>query len=465
MRISVGVVSGLTFVMSLTGAQAQTYQSPRSAVPIVRPNAAYQNVIGSNANWNGYAYQDQQTQPSPSDRPAVQVPQIQVPLAPGQEQSVVQAAPGQDVPAPPAFGGQQPVGPALQVRSNAATMPDECYERASWCQLGEPIRVFGTTPRGLEVGGWWQSGYHSDNDGLWNNRDDEFNLHQLWLFAEKKAPRCCDKLGFGFRTDIVYGVDAQNMQAFGNPPANAPVGWDNEWDHGSYGWAIPQAYGEIARGDWSIIAGKYISPMGYENVMSPKNFFYSRSYSRVNILPQTLTGTLSSYKYSNDTTLFTGVTTNWDTGFNRFNDSLNYLGGFAYKPCAPVNVTGLVSAGDTGYREDGVTSDMIVDVMLTDKLNYIGDWTFENSDTAHQFSLSNYLIYRVNDCLGLGSRLEWYKSTIYTGSSNSTYSWTSGLNFRRNANVTMRPELRVDWGEGAVDPGQPIFASDLIVTF
>ena len=75
------------------------------------------------------------------------------------------------------------------------------------------------------------------------------------------------------------------------------------------------------------------------------------------------------------------------------------------------------------------------------------------------------VIYHVNDCLGLGSRLEWYKSTIYTGSSNSTYSWTSGLNFRRNANITWRPELRVDWGEGAVDPGQTILASDLIVTF
>ena len=455
MRMSVVIISGLTILLSIAGAQAKSNQPQVNAVPIIRPNSGQFRVTGSNIRWNGQTIQDQQTQPSPSDK---QAPQVRMPS--GDEKSIVQ-----DVPTPPGNGGQQQIGPALQVQSNAATMPDECYERSSRCQLGEPIKIFGQTPGGLEIGGWSDTGYHSDNDGIWNNRDDKYNLNQFWLYAEKKAPRCCNSFGFGFRADAIYGVDAQDLQAFGNPPAGTPDGWDNDWDYGAYGWAIPQAYGEIARGNWSMKAGKYLNPGGYEQSMSPQNFFFSHSFAFGNILPRSFTGTLSSHRMTEDTTLYTGVTTNWDTGFNRFNDSLNYIGGFAYKPCAPVNVTGFAYVGDTGYREDGWTQDLFFDVMLTDKLNYIGEWTFENSDTANQFSLAHYFIYRVNPCLGLGSRFEWFKSTIYTGTADSTYSWTTGINFRRHANVVIRPELRVDWGEGAIDPGQPIFASDLIITF
>ena len=287
MRISVALISGLTIFMSIAAAQAQSYSSPGYTVPIVRPNSNQTRVTGSNIKWNGYANQDQQNQPSPSDK---QAPQVRMPIGDGvHEKSIVQ-----DVPAAPRDGGQQPVGPALQVQSNAATMPDECYERPSRCS-GEPFKIFGQTPGGLEAGGWWDSGYHSDDDGIWNNRDDEYNVNQLWFYAERKAPRRCNCLGFGFRADVIYGVNAQDLQAFGNPPAGDPAGWDNGWDHGSYGWAAPQLYGEIARGNWSAKLGKYISPMGYENVMSPKNFFYSHSYAFGEILPKTMTGTLSRF--------------------------------------------------------------------------------------------------------------------------------------------------------------------------
>ncbi len=35
---------------------------------------------------------------------------------------------------------------------------------------------------------------------------------------------------------MLYGVDAQKTQAFGNNNGS----WDNSFDHGVYGWAIPQ---------------------------------------------------------------------------------------------------------------------------------------------------------------------------------------------------------------------------------
>lgn len=457
MRVSITVITGLTMVMSWGVSQAQTYQAPGSIVPIVQPNQVQFHATGTTIRGNGGANLTRQNQ---STAITGDIPQVQMPTGiAGFEKSIVQ-----DVPAAPADGAQQPAGPALQVQSNAATMPDECYQRGGRRPLGEPFYLFGRTSSGLEVGGWSDTGYYSDSDGLWNTYDDGYRINQAWIYAERKAPRCC-RPTFGFRFDAAYGVDAQNFQAFGNPPDADPEGWDNGWDHGRYGWALPQAYGEIAQDWWSVIGGKYISPIGFESIMSPKNFFFSRSYTRTRILPQTLTGTSSTLDLSRDTTLVSGTSVNWDTGFNRFNNSYVWFGGFEYKPCSPVNMTGYISFGDFGRREDGWLGSLVTDLMLTDKVNYINEWTYENSDIEFNFGWAQYLIYEASERLQLGSRFEWFKSTIFTGTADSTYEWTNGFNYRLNANMRVRPELRVDWGEGAADPGNAIWASDLIITF
>ena len=54
---------------------------------------------------------------------------------------------------------------------------------------------------------------------------------------------------WGYRADIVYGTDAQKTQAFGNDEQR--LGRDS-FDNGVYGWAMPQAYAEVAYGDWIV---------------------------------------------------------------------------------------------------------------------------------------------------------------------------------------------------------------------
>ena len=51
--------------------------------------------------------------------------------------------------------------------------------------------------------------------------------------------------------------------------------WNNEY----YGLAIPQAYVEAGTDALSVKVGHFYSPVGYEGVMAPYNFFYSKSYS------------------------------------------------------------------------------------------------------------------------------------------------------------------------------------------
>ena len=90
------------------------------------------------------------------------------------------------------------------------------------------------------------------------------------MYAEKVADGS-QGLDWGFRADVMYGIDSADTQAFGNNPGR----WDfiNGWDFGgTYGWAMPQLYGEIAAGDFSVIIGHFYTLLGYEVVTAPDNF-------------------------------------------------------------------------------------------------------------------------------------------------------------------------------------------------
>ena len=149
---------------------------------------------------------------------------------------------------------------------------------------------------------------------------DHMHLGQQWFYLG----RTVDGSGgfdLGGRIDVVYGTDAQKTQAFGNP--NAGVRgfgtWDASLDHGEYGWAIPQAYGEFAVGDLGVKIGHFFTPIGYEVVPVTGNFFRSHSYTMFNSEPFTHTGVLGTYTGFDAVTLYGGWTLGWDTGFDQLN--------------------------------------------------------------------------------------------------------------------------------------------------
>ena len=178
----------------------------------------------------------------------------------------------------------------------------------------------------IDFGGWIQMGYHSGSDGVFNDEPDHFNLHQTWLYAEKVADGR-NGFGLGFRADIMYGTDADDTDSDGNNPGN----WDfeNGFDHGPYGFALPQLYVEMAKGDFSVKVGHFFTVMRYEQVTSPDNFFYSRSKALDWCEPRTHTGALGTYTLSDNTKLYAGWTLGWDTGFDQRYGGNNFLGGFS----------------------------------------------------------------------------------------------------------------------------------------
>jgi hypothetical protein len=342
--------------------------------------------------------------------------------------------------------------------------------------------------------GWIEMGYFSETVGLSAERGDlldmrdtpdNFDLNQMWLYAEKAvdASSCCGE--WGYRVDLVYGTDAQKTQAFGNSGAPNPQGYDNSWDNGIYGWALPQTYLLYGRNDWTWKIGHWYTPLGYEVVPATGNFFYSHSLTFFNSEPFTHTGALGSYTGHEGETWYAGWALGWDTGYDQFGDGNVFIGGVSKEMNDDVTLGYLTTVGNFGFRsadEFGYMHTLLGVVDLTDKLQYViqsdlvaadgylGDDDRDNFETG----IVNYLFYTVNDCWKYGGRFEWWQSdTFDDDNSIPFFEITLGVNYHPHANVVLRPEVRWDFtgDDEAVEVAQDRdydrteFGVDAIFTF
>ncbi len=336
-----------------------------------------------------------------------------------------------------------------------------CGSGCDWCNLGEAWslndQIFGEESS-IKIGGWAQLGYHSNGNTLFNNQPNKVNLQQTWLYIEKIADGS-NGWDWGFRADIMYGIDGTDTQAFGNNPGE----WDfqNGFDNGIYSWALPQAYVEVANGNLSVKVGHFFTLAGYEVVGAPGNFFYSHAYTMYNSEPFTHTGAIATYTVNDDVELYGGWTAGWDTGFDQNNGGSNFLGGASVSVTDNSRLTYITTFGDLGARGDGYSHSLVWDINVTEKLNYViqTDLVETNAGSDHQGGLNQYLLYAYNDCLGFGTRMEWWSNA-----GNSQYASTWGVNYKPLANLTLRPEWRYDWNPGTgTEFGT--WAMDAILTF
>lgn len=339
-----------------------------------------------------------------------------------------------------------------------------------------PWKLFQNPVLGFDVGGWASVGYHSYNNTLFNQHADNVNLHQAWLYAEKVADGSSG-LGFGGRIDYLYGVDAQDTQAFGLTNNS----WDNGWDNGIYGHAIPQLYAEVAYGDLSVIAGHFYTLIGYEVVGAPGNFFYSHAYTMYNSEPFTHTGVLATYSASDNLTLYGGYVTGWDSGFEDNGDA--FLGGYSADLSDTFNITNQFIAGrfgegannEVGYMTSFIAttqvSDSITHVFWADLLDTDGSGRVRERET---FDVTNYLLFNLTDRVVWGNRLEWYNidKGVYgvTDGKSDIYALTTGLNVSASENLLFRPEVRWDWDKDGVvgnelGASQTTVGADMVFTF
>ena len=327
----------------------------------------------------------------------------------------------------------------------------------------------------VDIGGWFQTGYHNKSNGVFNTYPNHFQLQQGWLYAEK-AVDGSDGFDIGGRVDVIYGTDGANTQAFGNRPGK--FDFNNSFNRGVYGWAIPQLYGEVAYGDWSIKAGHFYTLLGYEVVPATGNFFYSHAFTMNFSEAFTHTGAIATYSGFENVELYGGWTLGWDTGFDQFDAGNSFLGGFNVTPTDDISFTYITTFGNLGWIGKGYSHSVVIDFTLTDKLHYITQSDYITTDDSlvigkdyDTIGWNNYLIYQATDRVGIGARGEWWKAQ---GVSYNQV--TLGVNVKPCANFILRPELRYQWAPaaqgnnannqiGIPNLGDGIFGIDGILTF
>lgn len=406
-----------------------------------------------------------------TDRSLIQQIQAEVPVPEVMPENP--AAPAGEL--PKAADGGACIDAACDALGCDALGCDSCYlfgPSEAW-DLGDNLFC---EDSGWDIGGWLQFGYHSDNDGVFNQHPGSFDAQQVYLYAEKKADGSCG-VGFGGRVDLLYGTDAPNTQSFGNNPGR--FDYLNGWDHGVYGWAMPQAYGEVAYGDLSVKVGHFYTLLGYQVVPATGNFFYSIPYTFNFSEAFTHTGALATYKASDNVTLYGGWTLGWDSGFDQLNQGNSFLGGASVGVTDDVTVTYILTAGNLGWIGEGYTHSIVADYKINDKWEYVfqSDLVGVDSPAGGHYDtigVNQYLFYTINDCTKAGARVEWWKAD-----GQSLYEMAYGINYKPMANLLLRPEVRYNWTPNENLPGvlpavgsaandyddNLIFGIDAIVTF
>jgi hypothetical protein len=346
---------------------------------------------------------------------------------------------------------------------------------------GEAFKVFDNPCSSLDIGMWTQVGYftsgaNGNGTGLFNDYPNRVQLQQQWLYVEKATNTDCQSFDWGFRVDGLYGTDGPDTQAFGGRPNE----WDFGWNHGgAYGFAIPQAYVELAYDKLSAKVGHFYTTIGYEVVMAPHNFFYSHAFTQYRAEPFTHGGILFEYDMADDITLYGGWTAGWDTAFSR-NGGSNFLGGISLQVTDNVNFIYGTTMGDFGFDtpagagsdNNGYEHSIIVDWTFRDNWNYVFQTDYIDNDiflrdTQDLVTFVNYLLYEWNDCVGLGARLEWFKDPrIGLGAAGEITALTVGANIRPHANLVFRPEVRWDdYNAASGLQDSTVFGIDGILTY
>jgi hypothetical protein len=394
---------------------------------------------------------------------------------------------------------------------------------------------------GIVIGGWANGGITYNATSPSNNfngpvtfadRSGEFQLNQLNLFIQRAVATEGDSFDIGGRFDIMFGTDSIFTQAYGVPAYDVntlqPLNrnhWDLDLlgsnDNRFYDLALPQAYLEmyapIGNG-LNIKIGHFYTPIGYETVPAPDNFFYTHAYTMQYGEPFTHTGILGNYAVDSNWSVMGGVVTasatgGWDGGWDKQLGNWAGIAGTTWTS-TDKNTSANVSGTYGGTSEHSSQSWGIYSIVLkhniTDKTHLMlqHDHGYANNVQASTpnvdaewYGVNTHLTYDVTDTVTAGLRGEWFRDQngfrvcspgrvaaatnvidnigtagsyaanfLSTCSAASYYAFTAGVTWKPTTWLRLRPNVRYDWADGARPFGnlkqdQFLFSTDLTVNF
>lgn len=350
----------------------------------------------------------------------------------------------------------------------------------------EPTGIFsGTTFKGYANAGvlvnTW--GAHWNGNTSTGSRSGG-GLQGIYLSALKEAKTCQEGGDWGFGADLIFGEDSRICRVYNGFDESWWTGQDgygNPW----YGFAMPQLYSEFAIRHWTIRAGHFYTPLGYEPVPASGRFFFSTGLS-YDSLPATHTGGLLKYNGIENFEASVGWVNGNDEGFsNRAGGSL-LLGFFKYKFCDHMSLAYGFAAGDfhdtlldnlVPYHVHGTIHTWVLETAVNPCLNLVttADLQNRNGDTNSTITtLGQYIYRRLNDHWRVGLRAEWQRFDNEDAQAHELTSVTLGVNWSPNGNekvFRIRPEIRYDhntnkpFGRQEDKPDQLCFGGDMIYQF
>jgi hypothetical protein len=325
------------------------------------------------------------------------------------------------------------------------------------------------------------------------SKADGFNLDVVQLRIEKPLDE--SEWAAGYRVDLWVGPDADTL------------GTQSVESTGKSDFAIRQAYVAlrvpVGNGiDWKV--GVFDSIIGYESVESPNDPNYTRSYGH-SIEPQTETGILASYRFSDTVSASAGVANTVgpvinSRAFTPVQPSNAYAESYkAYMGSVAITAPDSLgfASGSTLYAGivNGFNNNVLGSTLGMPTLNaYVGGtmatpvtglrlgaaWDLLNIDTtphsgpiagtkavADVWAIDGYASFQATERLSLHGRFEYVTGDIDQGfdnlsfgnfgRANSIYAVTTTVQYDLWKNVLSRVEFRWDHVEhglafGAADP-------------
>lgn len=347
----------------------------------------------------------------------------------------------------------------------------------------DPNKSRALTAMDAHVGGWLNAGLSINPDQPADNfngpigfsdRANELQLNQLYLYLERLVDDAADTWSWGGRLDFVFGSDAFYTRSMGDIGDH----WDSHLLHERiYGIAFPQAYLDVVApigNGLHIKLGEFYTVAGYEAVMAPDNFFYSRSYTMQFGEPFSHTGVLASYAFHEQFELSAGAVTGspfagWDGSFEHHLENWGFIGGFTLTSSATnsqISVSGThgtlseVAQRDVNLYSVVAKQDFGEKWHLTLQHDY-GWMTVDAGEPgAEWYGVFGYLTFDINQQWSVGLRLEWFRdddgtrvgvparAPLNDSHAANYYAATIGANWRPVSWLTVRPSIRYDNSDG-----------------
>lgn len=317
----------------------------------------------------------------------------------------------------------------------------------------------------------------------WTDRSNEYQLNQVWLYADKPTDTSKNDWDWGGRFDFLGGTNARLTTETGleTPNLNGP---------GIYGIALPQFYGEVAYKKLKVKVGHFLSPVGYFTVDTSQNFFNTLPYTYQWGEPFTHTGAVASYQVNDNLVIASGYIQGWDN-FDGHNPHMGNVTSWTYTfkdKSSLAHVMFLTQEPNFNFQfTQRYYQSLVYTKPINDNWTYVGQTDFGTQrdatvlgKQANWYGLNQYLYYKINDKWTWGFNFEWWRDeegyrvaqflpsnlpSGITGSPNGAnllpggyagnfYQITFGPRWYPTAkpNFFIRPNLRFDWFEGQLDP-------------